>query len=221
MKYKIKIVKNGPYIVTGNVPLSEKIIIPIGNGYEYREGRPLPQAEVYTLCRCGKSKTPPFCDGNHISCKFIGEETASRETFMERADLIEGKIIDMMDDHRCAMARFCHREAGDAWELVENAETQTLKKEAIKAACECPTGRLVAMEKSGDMIEPDYDPAIEILQDAELNVSCGIFVKGAIPLVSSDGSAYETRNRIVLCRCGASENKPFCDAVHINVQYKA
>ncbi|MEA4816345.1 MAG: CDGSH iron-sulfur domain-containing protein [Lachnospiraceae bacterium] len=30
---------------------------------------------------------------------------------------------------------------------------------------------------------------------------------------------YETRNRVVLCRCGKSRNKPFCDAAHVLVRY--
>jgi len=46
---KIKIAKNGPYIVTGNVPLQEKIIVKKGRGYEYKDGRDLPQAEEYHL----------------------------------------------------------------------------------------------------------------------------------------------------------------------------
>ncbi|NMA25177.1 MAG: hypothetical protein GX936_05875 [Clostridiales bacterium] len=58
---KITILKNGPYIVTGGVPISEKVITPVGNHYVYGEGRPLPQAEIYALCRCGKSTKPPFC----------------------------------------------------------------------------------------------------------------------------------------------------------------
>ena len=40
---RIRIIKNGPYIVSGAVPLSEKIIIPRGNGYVYEDGEPLPQ----------------------------------------------------------------------------------------------------------------------------------------------------------------------------------
>lgn len=39
MKAKIKVTKNGPYIVTGNVKLSEKIITSKGKTYEYKEGR--------------------------------------------------------------------------------------------------------------------------------------------------------------------------------------
>ena len=31
---------------------------------------------------------------------------------------------------------------------------------------------------------------------------------------------YETRNRYVMCRCGASKDRPFCDARHISVMYK-
>ena len=61
----IKIIKDGPYLVTGKIALKEKIIVPNGEGYLYEDGRELPQSEQYALCRCGKSKNPPFCDGTH------------------------------------------------------------------------------------------------------------------------------------------------------------
>ena len=38
--------------------------------------------------------------------------------------------------------------------------------------------------------------------------------------VGADGRNYETRNRYALCRCGASRNKPFCDAAHVNTGYQ-
>ena len=219
-RMKIKIIKNGPYLVTGGVPLVERVITPKGEGYEYQNGRELPQKEVYSLCRCGKTSTPPFCDGAHIACGFDGTETACREDYQTRATLLAGKGIDMLDDGRCAFARFCHREGGDAWELVEESDTQGNRSEAIIAANECPAGRLTAVEKDGTVHEPEYDPAIEILQDPEEEVSAGIFVKGGIPIESSDGTTYEIRNRVVLCRCGESKNKPFCDAAHIVAVYK-
>ena len=125
----------------------------------------------------------------------------------------------MLDDGRCAFARFCHRENGDAWELIASSDDETNRREAIAAASECPAGRLTAVTKDGRAIEPEYEPAIEILQDPEEGVSCGIFVKGSIPLESSQGFEYERRNRIVLCRCGHSKNKPFCDAAHIDAAY--
>ena len=217
---KIRILKDGPYLVTGNVPLSEKIIVPRGDGYVYEEGRPLPQREIYSLCRCGKTKTPPFCDGSHVAASFDGTETACKEQYNVRAARISGTGIDLLDDGRCAFARFCHRDDGDAWELCEDSSTAHRHDEAVIAANECPAGRLTAVEKDGTVHEPHYEPGIEILQDPEENVSAGIFVKGGIPIESADGSIYETRNRVVLCRCGMSKNKPFCDSAHVSEEFQ-
>lgn len=216
---KIKILKDGPYVVTGNVPLSMKVIIPKGKGYEFKDGCSLPQSEEYALCRCGKSKNPPFCDGSHEKTSFIGKETASNAKYEDRAEVLEGPEINLMDDNRCAFARFCHRNKGDVWELTENSDDEECKKEAIKAASDCPAGRLVARDKTGKVIEPEYEPSIDIIQDPQKGVSGGIFVKGNIPIESSDGHIYEIRNRVALCRCGKSTNKPFCDATHVSIKF--
>jgi CDGSH-type Zn-finger protein len=216
---KIKITKDGPYLVSGNVPLTEKIIVPQGNGYVYQEGRELPQEESYALCRCGHSTNPPFCDGKHVEIGFNGTETASRRKFEDRAQRLVGPGLDLLDDRRCALARFCHREKGTAWELTECSGEEESKAEAIIAASECPAGRLVAVEKTGELIEPLLEPSIEILQDPEKGVSSAIFVKGNIPMESADGEIYEVRNRMTLCRCGSSRTKPFCDAAHISVRF--
>jgi len=217
---KIKIIKDGPYIVSGNVPLSEKVITPNGKEYEFKEGRELPQSEVYSLCRCGKSKRKPFCDGSHEKSGFIGTETASKDKYEDRADILVGQNLSLLDDHRCALARFCHREEGDAWELTQKSGNPKYREEAIHAAKDCPSGRLVAVENSGKAIEPEYEPSIEIIQDPEKCASSGIFVKGYIPIESADGSVYETRNRLMLCRCGESHNKPFCDTEHLRIKFK-
>jgi CDGSH-type Zn-finger protein len=219
-KPRIKITKDGPYLVTGSVPLLEKIITPKGHGNIYKAGREFPQAEEYALCRCGKSKNHPFCDGSHEKAGFNGTETASEDKFENRADMIEGPELDLMDDGRCAFARFCHKEHGSVWELTENSDNPVCRKEAIEAACECPAGRLVPVEKNGKIIEPEFDPAIEILQDPEKGVSGPLFVKGNIPIESSSGNTYEIRNRVALCRCGKSRNKPFCDAMHVSAGFK-
>ncbi len=217
---RIRIIKNGPYLVSGNIPLSEKIIVPRGAGYVYQEGRVLPQRATYSLCRCGKTKTPPFCDGAHTASHFDGTETACKNDYNTRSARIVGAGLDLLDDGRCAFARFCHRDSGDAWELAEDSASEFHHNEAVIAANECPAGRLTALEKDGTIHEPDYSPAIEILQDPEERVSAGIFVKGGIPIESSDGSVYEIRNRVVLCRCGMSGNKPFCDSRHVSEGYR-
>ncbi|HHU91026.1 MAG TPA: iron-binding protein, partial [Clostridiaceae bacterium] len=215
----IKILKNGPYLVSGSIPLSEKIIVSIDEENKYIDGQKLPQSEEYVLCRCGKSNTAPFCDGTHVKTDFDGTETAEKNTYEDRSELLEGPGIDLLDDNRCAFARFCHRKKGDVWQLVENSFNEENIQEAIRGACDCPTGRLVARDKQGNEIDPEYEPSIDIIQDYQMSVSGGIFVKGKIPIESSDGSTYEVRNRVVLCRCGKSKNKPFCDATHLLVDY--
>ena len=218
-KGRIKITEGGPYLVSGGVPISEKIIVPKGRGYELREGRKLPQQEEYALCRCGRSKDAPFCDGSHRAGGFCGKETASRRSYRERAERMEGESVDLLDDGRCAFGRFCHRQNGNAWELTEHSAEGDNREEAIRAASECPAGRLTAVDKDGTEHENGYPPSIEVVQDPEQRVSAGIFVRGRIPIESADGTEYEVRNRVALCRCGESKNEPFCDASHVTAGY--
>jgi hypothetical protein len=44
--------------------------------------------------------------------------------------------------------------------------------------------------------------------------------RGGIPLVATDGFRYEIRNRMTLCWCGASRNKPFCDGTHAAIGFR-
>jgi CDGSH-type Zn-finger protein len=40
-----------------------------------------------------------------------------------------------------------------------------------------------------------------------------------IAVTSADGRDYEVRNRVTLCRCGSSRNKPFCDGSHVTIRF--
>lgn len=217
---KITITDDGPYLVTGGVPLSETIIVPRIRGNEYQHAREFPLQENYALCRCGHTKTPPYCDGSHAGAKFKGKETASHDEYDDRAELLEGPDLDLLDDERCAYTRFCHRNGRNVWELTRNSDDPCAREDAIRAASDCPTGRLVALDKDGNPFETAFEPAIEILQDSAQGLSGPYYVKGSIPIVSSTGYLYEPRNRVALCRCGKSCNKPFCDATHITAKYR-
>jgi CDGSH-type Zn-finger protein len=217
---KIIILENGPYLVEGNIPLAEKINVLEGRRlHKFIDGRLLPQAETYRLCRCGHTTTPPFCDGSHVAINFDGTETASTASYRERAKALEGPNLTMLDDNRCALSKFCHRKKGTAWSLTLSSNYEDCREEAIHAASDCPTGRLVALDEAGNEIENSYEPSIDIMQEPLVGVSGGIFVKGGIPLFSESGKIYQVRNRYVLCRCGKSYNKPFCDAIHISAGY--
>jgi len=70
------------------------------------------------------------------------------------------------------------------------------------------------------MLEKPLEKEISILEDNLKGVSSAIWVKGGIPIESSKGFFYEVRNRVTLCRCGKSSNKPFCDGTHVKIEFK-
>ena len=65
-RVEIKVRHCGPYKVTGPVRLID------ADGNEYDVGE---EGEPIVLCRCGGSKTKPFCDKTHSR---IGFEAAER-----------------------------------------------------------------------------------------------------------------------------------------------
>ena len=216
-RYKVKVTKNGPYIISGGVPLSEQSICVDADGqcHGWKEGKKYPPQENYAICRCGLSQNQPFCDGNHLKVKFDGTETASHDTYLEQSSEIDGpglKLTDAQDF--CASARFCHR-AGGTWKLTEQSGNPDARKKAIEEAGDCPSGRLVTWDKKSNAIEPVFEPSIGLIEDTQAGKMGPMWVRGGIPIESEDGTTYEIRNRVTLCRCGKSSNKPFCDGSHI------
>ncbi|HEX5370988.1 MAG TPA: CDGSH iron-sulfur domain-containing protein, partial [Dehalococcoidia bacterium] len=89
-----------------------------------------------------------------------------------------------------------------------------------REAGNCPGGRLVAWTRSPrGAIEPPFEPSLGIVEDPEMEVSGPIWVRGGVPVVAVDGREYEVRNRVALCRCGGSANKPFCDGTHASIRF--
>jgi CDGSH-type Zn-finger protein len=214
---RIQVLKNGPYLVSGNIPLLKATIKCDNQGIpsEWVIGPKLQTSGTYSLCRCGKSNNKPFCDGNHFKVNFDGAETSDNESYEKMAKDIDGPTLILKDaEILCASARFCHR-GGDIWQVIPKSDELWAKKNAIENACDCPSGRLVVIDKFVDkMIEPSLDKSIGLIEDLGIGVDGPIWVRGGIPVYSADWKLYEIRNRVTLCRCGKSTNKPFCDSSH-------
>lgn len=58
MTVEIRVRDNGPYRVTGDIRLVDAAGEPIDTAPHERDGS-------IVLCRCGESKTKPFCDRSH------------------------------------------------------------------------------------------------------------------------------------------------------------
>jgi CDGSH-type Zn-finger protein len=216
---KIMITKDGPYLVSGNLPI-DKQIIAIGEEGEpekWVKGKNVPSNKPCALCRCGESKNKPFCDGTHAKVGFKGAETASKKPHGKQAKVMDGPTLKLEDAPAlCAAARFCHR-GGGTWELTHHSDEPKARELAIEEACQCPSGRLVESDKkTGKVFEKEFVQSISLVEDPQNKVSGPIALRGGIPVESSDGTTYEVRNRQTLCRCGKSQNKPFCDGSHID-----
>jgi CDGSH-type Zn-finger protein len=220
---KVQITKNGPYMVTGNLPLSKQTIgtNTAGESVKWIEGRAYPTQAAYALCRCGRSANKPFCDGTHAKVKFDGTETASRESYKTQAKVTEGPTMSLTDAEKlCAFARFCDPN-GQVWSLVNETDDASAKKNFVRQVGDCPSGRLVAWENStGKPLEPKFEPSIGLIEDPANECAGPIWLKGGVQVIGADGFHYEVRNRVTLCRCGASQNKPFCDGTHAAVKFK-
>ena len=218
---KITVTPDGPYLVEGSVPMAEQIIVTDdeGNSVDWLQGESFETKGACRLCRCGQSANKPFCDGSHKRVSFDGTETASREPYLAKATRQDGPTVTLTDAARfCAFGRFCDV-AGQVWNLVEQDGPDAAQL-TVREASLCPSGRLVAWDRdSGEPIEPRFEASIGLVQDPAQGVAGPIWVRGGITIVGADGEAYEERNRVTLCRCGASRNKPFCDGSHASIGF--
>lgn len=222
---KIKIAERGPYLVFGKIPIKQQFIMPNhdGNSWEFICGTKdySTGSEPVALCRCGESHNKPYCDGTHTKIEWDDRLTAPRTPLLDDVETIEGGTLVLTDNQAyCAFARFCDAK-GRTWNLTEDSSDPQSRELAIRTANHCPSGRLKQWDRAtGKPFELDLKPMIGLIQDPALHVSGGIWAMGGIPVIAPDGYVYQVRNRVTLCRCGNSRNKPFCDGTHVSAKWR-
>jgi CDGSH-type Zn-finger protein len=221
----VKLVKNGPCLVPAVIPLDQVEIMTDDEGYalRYRTVRKFPVKGSYALCRCGKTKTPPFCDGAHSTAQKPSRDEVPRAKtlFKNLAKRFPGPELTLKDaEEFCAGAGFCSRKEG-TWEAVRRSDEPRMKKMALDQVNNCCGGRLETTETAtGRNPIPARKKAISLVEDPGDGVSGPIWLKGGIRVISSDGSPYEQRENVSLCRCGGSRFKPFCDGRHSPLRFR-
>ncbi len=100
------------------------------------------------------------------------------------------------------------------WITIENADTEHL----IETVNQCPSGALT-WEKL-DNIEPDEKISSDSVE-IEVFKNGPVIIKGDCQIKDSKGNITSKTGQIALCRCGHSNNKPFCDGNHKKEGFEA
>ena len=84
----------------------------------------------------------------------------------------------------------------------------------ISAAVErCPSGALHVERRDG------RTEAIPASNTATLTANGPTYLHGDLALMGSDSTVVLGDTRMAMCRCGASQNKPFCDGSHVKLGF--
>jgi len=208
---------DGPYIVRGGIPLVRKsqVMSEHGEPLVWKDEGTISTEGVYRLCRCGQSKSKPFCDGAHTQVEFDGTELADTGPISARSKTRRSSKIHIQYEHSvCVHSGFCRDRLSDIWQMRKESQDPQVLARIIDKIDNCPSGALAyTLEPDGEMIEPELDKEVTVIPDGPL------WITGGVPVERSDGHPLESRNRVTLCRCGASAIKPLCDGTHKEIGF--
>jgi uncharacterized Fe-S cluster protein YjdI len=99
------------------------------------------------------------------------------------------------------------------WIKIKNADTAHL----IEAVEKCPSGALTyTNDKIDDAGPTDSRQQMSAADNAKVCIfkDGPIEIKGNFEMTDVAGNVVSDMDKIYLCRCGHSQNKPFCDGAH-------
>jgi CDGSH-type Zn-finger protein len=218
-KPKIVPLPNGPYFLISD--MEPKFV----ENLQKSKGESLSAIRGVSLCRCGASNNKPFCDGTHGK---IGFSSENKEAANENQHIVKdkrknyvGKTITIHDNRKiCSHATECVNNLPSVFKINArpwiNPDAAEIE-EIINTIRKCPSG---ALSYSLDGIEyrdqNERKPMITVSKDGPYHVTGGIDLIGD-NIQWAEGSSKE---HYVLCRCGAPNNKPFCDGMHRLINFE-
>jgi len=205
---KITLRENGPLVVSAPPDLRDPV------GAEIETGA------VAALCRCGRSKNKPFCDGSHKAAGFTSapDHSSIRNSEIQYTGVVEGREVTVSyTPVLCSHAGECSRLAKAVFNPSEKPwikpENGTLE-DVVAVLAACPSGALrmnIGQQRPYHLASVDVEITVE---------EHGPYWVKNIPLEAEFNGAGASRAKYVLCRCGQSKNKPFCDGTHYDVKWR-
>ena len=214
----IVVAQNGPYLVTNAAVVRDHL------------GQPLALPPQLALCRCGGSATKPSCDGACHGNGFTGGKDQNRVP--DQRDTYPGEQVTIFDNRGiCQHSGLCTDRLPAVFRTGAEpfvAPSGGRLDEIVRAVRDCPSGALsLAFDRPDASTEArdlaDWhgtrERAIEVTRDGPYRVTGGIGLTDAAGagLPRAAGSSLE---HYALCRCGRSQNKPFCSGMHWYVEFR-
>lgn len=208
---KIASLSNGPYYLLND---GTPRVIP---NIQKANGAPCSTVTGVALCRCGASNNKPFCDGSHGKIGFSDRNNPATRTADNRRSYA-GKHITIHDNRAiCSHAGICtdslnavFKLGAEPWIEPDSASVE----EIIQTIKKCPSGALSYSVDATEYRDQDRAPMVTVTKDGPYAVT------GGIELVDQARATGASLEHYTLCRCGASNNKPFCDGSHWRIGFK-
>ena len=118
---------------------------------------------------------------------------------------------------RCIHSEICwktlpevYKPSEKPWIQPENATVDALKAQIEK----CPSGALTYDLEGASQTVEQKATECTIVENGPLLIS------GTLLVTLADGATETKKRSTAFCRCGASENKPYCDGAHNRIGFK-
>lgn len=216
VKPKILPLPNGPYYLIND--MQPKVVYNLQNF----KGEPLSTTVGTALCRCGGSKNKPFCDGTHNVIRFssanktLENDDIKKIVIKDKRRDYPGKEITVHDNRKiCSHAAECVNNLSSVFKLGSrpwiNPDASKMN-DIVDVVRRCPSGALSYSIDGVEYRDPEEqrNPTVTVLKNGPYHITGGIELIGE-NIQFGEGASKE---HYTLCRCGASENKPFCDGAH-------
>lgn len=216
VKPKILPLPNGPYYLIND--MQPKVVYNLQNF----KGEPLSTTVGTALCRCGGSKNKPFCDGTHNVIRFssanktLENDDIKKIVIKDKRRDYPGKEVTVHDNRKiCSHAAECVNNLSSVFKLGSrpwiNPDASKMN-DIIDVVRRCPSGALSYSIDGVEYRDPEEqrNPTVTVLKNGPYHITGGIELIGD-NIQFGEGASKE---HYTLCRCGASENKPFCDGAH-------
>jgi CDGSH-type Zn-finger protein/truncated hemoglobin YjbI len=208
---RIVVIHNGPYRIEGSISLVDHL------GVEIAAETPV------RLCRCGQSRTKPFCDDSHLKSGFVDAKDPRR--LPDKLDVYEGQQAYIFDNRgTCAHSGFCTDRLRSVFRLGEEpfvSPSGARLDDLLNAIRKCPSGALgigIGPAREASMTDTTRSPQVEVSKNGPYRVTGRIELldEGGRTIDRNDGASLEHYS---LCRCGSSLNKPCCSGMHWSVDF--